>query len=98
MRVAMSRCNRRSRISETWFPALLLAVALGCRSSGRSDADAVAQSAAQPLTLQHATLINPGARPLPDATVLVRNGRIICAGTATACPRLTGSKAIDLTG
>jgi imidazolonepropionase-like amidohydrolase len=74
--------------------ALLVAVILGCRSSGSPDAGAASPS----LTLQHATLINPGTRPIPDATVTVRNGLIVCAGSASACPPLSGSKTIDLTG
>jgi len=50
------------------------------------------------LSLQHATLINPDASPVPDANVTVRNGKIDCAGTATACPRPAGAKAVDLSG
>jgi imidazolonepropionase-like amidohydrolase len=58
---------------------------------------ASAQSAAS-LTLQHATLINPNTHPIPDANVVIRDGRIVCVGTATACPRPAGSKAVDLGG
>ncbi len=50
------------------------------------------------LTLQHATLINPNRHPIPDASVVIRDGRIVCAGTATACPRPAGSKPVDLRG
>ena len=50
------------------------------------------------LSLQHATLINPGAKPIPNATVTVDQGRIVCAGTATSCPRPSGSRILDLTG
>jgi imidazolonepropionase-like amidohydrolase len=50
------------------------------------------------LSLQHATIINPDASPVPDANVTVRNGKIDCAGTATACPRPAGGKAVDLSG
>src|SRR3954463_16182681 len=55
-------------------------------------------SASTSLSLQHATLISPGAKPIPNANVTVDQGRIACAGTATACPRPTGSRIVDLTG
>jgi imidazolonepropionase-like amidohydrolase len=79
--------------------ALLFALTLGCHTAGMTarDGDTV-RGETSALTLQHGTLINPGARPLPDATVVVRNGRIVCAGTATACPRPAGSTPIDLSG
>jgi imidazolonepropionase-like amidohydrolase len=50
------------------------------------------------LTLRHATLINPNTSPIPDANIVVRNGLIACAGTATGCPRPAGSKEVDLAG
>lgn len=48
--------------------------------------------------LQGGTLINPGAAPIPNASITIQNGRITCAGTATACPRPAGSKLVDVAG
>jgi imidazolonepropionase-like amidohydrolase len=93
----MNRRLRRNRNQATCPPAVLLALALGCHSAGRTEVDTVARVVSPPLTLQHGTLINPDARPIPDANVVVQNGRIVCAGTATACPRPAGSKPIDVT-
>lgn len=40
-----------------------------------------------PMALVGATLIDgTGGAPLPDAVVVMRGGRIACAGSATACP------------
>lgn len=68
---------------------LLLGGAPGCRSSDTSRAA---------LVLQGGTLINPGAEPIPNASIVVENGRITCAGTATACPRPAGAKQVDVAG
>jgi imidazolonepropionase-like amidohydrolase len=80
--------------------ACLLLFLIGSSSGSRAPvaAGAAAGSPAPALTLQHATLINPNANRIPDANVVVRDGRIVCAGTATACPRPAGSKPVDLTG
>jgi imidazolonepropionase-like amidohydrolase len=89
---------KRLRIPALWGAIVLLATVLGCATT-RSGPDAAAGRVSSPaLTLQHGTLINPGAPPIPDANVVVQNGRIVCAGTATACPRPAGSKPMDVTG
>jgi imidazolonepropionase-like amidohydrolase len=74
------------------FIAVLI---LACHSGAAPES---ASPASTPLSLQHATLISPGAKPIPNASVTVDQGRIICAGTATACPRPSGSRIVDLTG
>jgi imidazolonepropionase-like amidohydrolase len=74
------------------FTAVLI---LACHSGPPPEP---AFSASTSLSLQHATLISPGAKPIPNANVTVDQGRIACAGTATACPRPTGSRIVDLTG
>lgn len=49
--------------------------------------------------LTGATLIDgTGAPPLPHATVVVANGRIECAGTATSCPTPPGAALRDVGG
>lgn len=78
---------------------LLSGLVAGCHSAHTSGPEAVAGPMTHGnLTLEHGTLINPGARSTPEANVVVRNGRITCAGTATACPRPAGSQAIDVRG
>lgn len=78
---------------------LLLGLVAGCRSGTRSDSEVLpGPGGPTSLTLEHGTLINPGARPIPEANVVIRGGRIGCAGTASACPRPSGSTAIDVGG
>jgi imidazolonepropionase-like amidohydrolase len=77
----------------TWLPAVLLAFAADCHSAGPENA-----SPSPALSLQHGTLINPGARPIPDATVTVSGDRITCAGPSTRCPMPTGATVVDLSG
>jgi imidazolonepropionase-like amidohydrolase len=92
--VATSLCCPIALVS---IRVALLAIGLGCHSSGASRRDSV-DPISPTLTLQHGTLINPNAQPIPDATVVVRGGRIICAGTATSCRPPAASKPIDVTG
>jgi imidazolonepropionase-like amidohydrolase len=90
-------CYRvRSRLIAACLLLFLLGSSLGSRAP--EPAAAAAGPVAPALTLQHATLINPEANPIPDANVVLRDGLIVCAGTATACPRPAGSKAVDLSG
>src|SRR5215210_594281 len=73
----------------------LLTLILACHSGAAPDSPSPGSVA---LSLQHATLISPGQKPIPDATVTVDQGRIVCAGTATSCPRPSGSRVVDLAG
>ena len=75
-----------------------LVISLACHPAATPGTGGAMRNATPSLTLQHGTLINPGARPIPEANVVVRDGQIACAGTATACPRPPGSKAIDVGG
>jgi imidazolonepropionase-like amidohydrolase len=77
---------------------LPLLITVGCHSAGGPGAAPSPGAAAGTIAFLHGTLLNPGALALPDANVIVRDGRIACAGTATACPRPAGAKEIDLTG
>jgi imidazolonepropionase-like amidohydrolase len=83
-------------VSKTCLPLLAIGVLAGYRASAVPQTVSVRML--PDLTLQHATLINPNASPIPDANVVIRGSRIACAGTATACPRPAGSQAVDLTG
>jgi imidazolonepropionase-like amidohydrolase len=38
-----------------------------------------------PVAIIGGTLVNPGASPVPNATVVVAAGRIVCAGAASTC-------------
>src|SRR4051812_17498083 len=81
---------------KTLLPLLAVAVLAGYRPP----APPYTASVQMPpeLTLQHATLINPNSSPIPNANVVIRSGRITCAGTPTQCPRPAGSQLVDLTG
>jgi imidazolonepropionase-like amidohydrolase len=68
---------------------------LACQSGAAPDSPTPGSVA---LSLQHATLISPGKTPIPNATVTVDQGRIVCVGTATSCPHPSGSKIVDLSG
>ena len=78
---------------------LVLSVSLaGCQSSGASGSNSAAPAAPPVLSLQHATLINPEARPIANANVTVSGDRITCVGSATACPRPPGATVVDVSG
>jgi imidazolonepropionase-like amidohydrolase len=56
-------------------------------------------AAPPPMALVGATLVDgTGAAPVPDAVVLVRDGRIACAGPRDACPVPEGVETRDLRG
>ncbi|HJU66968.1 MAG TPA: amidohydrolase family protein [Gemmatimonadaceae bacterium] len=44
-----------------------------------------ANTSPPPIALVGGTLVNPGASPIPNATVVASGGRIVCAGSAPAC-------------
>ncbi len=73
--------------------ALLLVTAFACRS-----ADQPADPAAGTTVLQGGTLINPGAERIPNALIVIQEGRITCAGTGAACTYPAGARSVDLTG
>ena len=55
-------------------------------------------AAPPPVALIGGTLINPGAAPVADAVVLVRGGRIACAGARSDCPVPAGVEIIEVRG
>jgi imidazolonepropionase-like amidohydrolase len=44
------------------------------------------------------TLVDPRAASIPNASVVVRNGRIVCAGTRANCPVPSGARIVNVTG
>ena len=44
-----------------------------------------ANASPPPVALVGGTLLNPNASPLPNATVVISGGRIVCAGPASGC-------------
>ena len=50
------------------------------------------------LAIVGGTLINPGAAPVRDGIVLVRDGRIACVGTRTQCAIPAGVRTVDARG
>ncbi|HEX3273889.1 MAG TPA: amidohydrolase family protein [Gemmatimonadales bacterium] len=71
-----------------------IACAHGGPSSPQVQARAAAGSSSE-RAIRGGTLINPDAPPVPDATVLVRGGRIVCAGAARDCPVPSSIPTID---
>ena len=51
-----------------------------------------------PVALVGATLVNPGRPPVRDAVVVVRGGRIVCAGARGACAVPAGIEVVDARG
>jgi imidazolonepropionase-like amidohydrolase len=86
----MTAREQRNRITAAWILGILLLLP-GCQPAGKSAPGGL-------FTLEHGTLINPGAQHVPNANVVVANGRISCAGTASECPRPADSKPIDVNG
>jgi hypothetical protein len=72
---------------------MLLVIAFACRSGGPP-----ADRAASTTVLQGGTLINPGADPVPNALIVIQEGRITCAGTGAACTYPAGAKSVDISG
>ena len=70
--------------------ALALALTLACAGALR------AQSS---IAITGATLLDgTGAAPVTDAAVIVRDGRITCAGPRSSCPVPKGARRIDARG
>lgn len=55
-------------------------------------------AAPPPVALVGGTLINPNAAPVPNAVVVARGGRIVCAGTATECVPPTNAEVVRVDG
>jgi imidazolonepropionase-like amidohydrolase len=45
-----------------------------------------------------ATLVDPRASSIPNSSIVIRDGRIACAGTRSACPVPTGARVVDMSG
>ncbi len=57
------------------------------------------QSTAPPaVALVGGTLLNPNKPPVRDATILVREGRVVCAGPRAACPVAEDVEVTDIRG
>jgi imidazolonepropionase-like amidohydrolase len=80
-------------MQRTCLAALLLVTASTCRSGGPPS-----DPAAGTTVLQGGTLINPGAEPVPNALIVIQEGRITCAGTGAACTYPAGAKSVELSG
>lgn len=55
-------------------------------------------AAPPPVALVGATLVNPNAPRVPNAVVVVRGGRIVCAGAAGGCAVPDGIETVDVRG
>jgi len=57
-----------------------------------------AGSVPPPVALVGGTLVNPNAPPVPNAAVVVRDGRVVCAGARDACPVPAEVEVVDVAG
>jgi len=57
-------------------------------------------ASAQPsvIALVGGTLIDPRGPSIPNASVVARDGRIVCAGTRANCPAPAGARIVDVSG
>lgn len=53
---------------------------------------------AQTIAFVNATLVDPRTSSTPNASIVIRDGRILCAGTRAACPPPQGARIIDVRG
>jgi len=87
--------QERQGLSERYF----VATADGWRIAVTTAFEAPAGTPPPPKALVGATLLDGGGgAPIPDSVVLLRAGRVECAGTRTACPVPEGVGVLDLTG
>lgn len=81
----------RSLAGPTLAPTLALALglALGLAASGAGAA------AAETLVLKGRLIDGTGTAPVENGRVVVRDSRIVCAGTVAACPAPPGAETLD---
>ncbi len=80
-----------------WF-VLAVSSSLACTGSGaRSTAISPAPSQ-RTLAIIGATLIDPRATSTPNSIIIIRDGRIACAGTRSSCAVPGDARVVDMTG
>lgn len=55
-------------------------------------------SAQATIALVGGTLVDPRTASIPNASIVVRDGRIVCAGTRAKCPAPSGARVVDVSG
>jgi len=55
-------------------------------------------AAPPPVALVGGTLINPASAPVPNAVIVTRDGRIVCAGTRAQCSPPANAELVDVSG
>jgi imidazolonepropionase-like amidohydrolase len=94
-RVRYGPDEEHSGISERLF----LSTKAGWKIAMTSAFDAAPGTPPPPLAVKGATLIDgTGGAPVRDAVVVIRGGRIDCAGTSAACPVPDGVEVMDAGG
>src|SRR5688500_19997064 len=53
---------------------------------------------AQNLAIVGGTLVDPSRPSIPNSAIVIRDGRITCAGTRSACPVPSGARIVTLSG
>lgn len=74
---------------------LALGTATATRPAASGDSSRIDSAA---VAFIHGTLINPNRERVPDAVVVVRNGRVVCAGKRSNCVVPAGIRVIDIRG
>jgi imidazolonepropionase-like amidohydrolase len=57
-----------------------------------------ASSQTQSITLVGGTLVDPRHESIPNGSIVVRDGRIACAGSRAKCPPPAGSRIVEISG
>jgi imidazolonepropionase-like amidohydrolase len=78
--------------------AALLVLALACRPGNTASAPEPAATPVGAVALVGGTLVNPGAPPIPNATVVLQGDRISCAGPTAECAPPKGSTKLSVQG
>ena len=76
----------------------LLVLALACHPGNNAAAPAPLEEETGTLVLEGGTLVNPGVPPIPNATVVLRSGRVLCAGPVAVCVAPKHSPRLDVRG
>lgn len=90
-------------LSQSFLLTLGLLTSVGCAGPAVREQAAKlpagdSQAASDPMALVGATLINPEQPPVPNAVVVIRDGRIHCAGPRGSCAISADLRTVDVGG
>jgi imidazolonepropionase-like amidohydrolase len=73
------------------LPTLALLSALACATTASGQTSTT-------IALIGGTLVDPRTSSIPNASIVVRDGRIACAGSRAKCPPPSGARIVDVSG